>query len=144
MATSQPKGEQNFARFPGVDPYIDWALGAGRSHYFLPGRQSKWVPVLLRLKGISPAAFAQGGSFIKRDDERVQWQASLRISPFSTNFRDDDADMSYCAAMTTSDFFDFVRDSPSLREVLAGLSLGLPLDSESLPSGDARKPGDRP
>jgi hypothetical protein len=122
-----------------LDPYFGWALGAGRANFFLPGRQHTWIPVLLKLSGISIAEFAKGEGlfdttspdlslelelfkkFVKVPDEYTQ-------SPDAT-----EQDDSFCMAMVAHEYFlNQIRNNKTFASKVTEVELGLPLDAESL------------
>jgi hypothetical protein len=130
-----------------VDPYIDWVLGPGRPHFFLPGRQDRWFPVMVRLKGITVRAFQDGEGFIPEED-RKDWADAVRV--FSDDLgepvgRDDST---FCSAMLRVDyergkkkdgdaptrvkvpFFEVLQGNLRARSHVTGVSVGLPLDRE--------------
>src|SRR5437899_6554108 len=91
MATSEEDDPQPAAIVPGVDPYIEWVTGIGRSTYFLPGMQPEGqerMPLLLRLKGISAEDFVSGKIddefFIDGDERRRRWTESFQILSLET------------------------------------------------------------
>src|SRR5688572_10709481 len=64
-----------------INPYVSWALGTGRSRYFIPGRQEpdkELMPLLLRLEGPAVPAF-QAPSFTHGRKERKHWQDSFQV-----------------------------------------------------------------
>jgi hypothetical protein len=132
------KVDSNYVHISGMDPYVEWALGAGRANFFLPGRQQRWLPVLVRLKGISPQEFANGQQFVEDGQSLALWRASVRVSALYTGGERDDRE-TYCTAMVRPGFFEFVKRSDTLRDSVARITIGLPLDAESLPPSDANK-----
>jgi hypothetical protein len=142
--TSEPPAESewvtvdsSYANIPGMDPYVEWALGAGRAHFFLEGRQQRWLPVLLQLRGVSPGEFADGHGFIEDGQSLALWRASIRVdSLYAEREQEEDGD-TYCTAMVRPGFFEFMRRSARLRESVARVTIGLPLDAESLPPAES-------
>lgn len=123
------------ARYPAVsrlDPYVEWSLGPGRPHYFLPGRQAYWVPILLRLEGIKPRDFADGTDFIGSTFV-ADWRKSLRIAqPY---LKREEAN-GYVSALASEKFFEAMQANPKVRELARRVALGLPLTQDSLPLYD--------
>ncbi|MGL1102683.1 hypothetical protein ACSTLM_00545, partial [Vibrio parahaemolyticus] len=76
-------------------------LGPGRAHYFLPGRQAYWIPVLLRLEGIKPRDFAAGTGFIS-SSFLSDWRKSLRIPQLYLKREDANG---YVSALASEKFF---------------------------------------
>jgi hypothetical protein len=117
-----------------VDPYFRWALGVGKPNFFLPGRQQKWFPVVVKLTGATPRQFAQG--FFDKDKEpylHSLWGKTVRVPEAYTQGRSADEPDSYCAAMVTENFQDVLLERPEVKEKIESVQLGLPLDKESLP-----------
>jgi hypothetical protein len=139
MAPEPGNDDPGFSTVPGVDPYIDWALGAGRAHFFLRGRQQEWMPVLLRLKGISARDFAAGKFFGEEEAEkRKRWLELIHVSPLYLDAPARADATSYCTAMAREGFFEFMKSDEQIREVVIGVTLGLPLDAESLPASEGK------
>jgi hypothetical protein len=132
MPTETPSDEQDDWNTPGMDPYADWALGAGRRYFFLPGRQQDLMPVLLQLRNISVQAFAEG-KFIKGAQRRKRWLDSVHVSPLDIEFQAGADDSPFFATLVREDFFRLVTSVKELRDVVESVTLGLPLDSDSLP-----------
>jgi hypothetical protein len=132
------EAESSYAQIPGMDPYVEWALGAGRPQFFREGRQQRWMPVALRLNGISPQDFADGGLFVEDGQSLALWRASVRVSPLYAN-AERGPNEAFCTAMVRQGFFEFMKRSGRLREFVARVTIGLPLDAESLPPSNASK-----
>lgn len=130
------QAEPSYAHIPGMDPYVEWALGAGRPHFFMPGRQRRWIPILVRLNGISPDDFADGQQFVDDGQSLALWRASVRLSPI---YRGRGVHEPYCTAMVTPGFFEFMKRSDKLRQSVTRVTIGLPLDAESLPAPENSK-----
>ncbi len=130
------EAESSYAHIPGMDPYVEWALGAGRANFFREGRQQRWMPVALRLNGINPRDFADGGKFVEDGQSLALWRASVRVSPLYTEPGRDPAE-TYCTAMVRQGFFEVMKRSGRLREFVARVTIGLPLGAESLPPANA-------
>jgi hypothetical protein len=132
------EAESSYAHIPGMDPYVEWALGAGRPHFFREGRQQRWLPIAVRLNGISPRDFADGNIFVEDGQSLALWRASVRVSPLYTE-PERGADEIFCTAMVSQGFFEFMKRNGRLREFVARVTIGLPLDAESLPPSNAVK-----
>ena len=126
---------------PGVDldPYFDWALGAGKPNFFLPGRQSVWIPVLLKLSGISVADFAQGvGLFDPASPQMPRelelFKQSVKVPDAYTESPDAEEKVnSYCMAMVAHEYFMHqIRNNKIFASKVTEVELGLPLDADSL------------
>jgi hypothetical protein len=133
--------QPDFASVPGVDPFVDWALGPGRKYFFLPGRSNQdRMPVVIKLSGIKAKDFAAGTQFDKesnRSELVALWKTSVQVSMLETEGPGAAELNSYCAPTVTEAFFHLLKEQASLREVIASVTLGLPLDSESLPPSHA-------
>jgi hypothetical protein len=123
---------ENYARIPGIDPYIDWVLGPGKPYYFRPGRQDDWLYVLIRLTKISARDFAQGEGFTTGADN-ARWRTAVHIPLlFIEDSTDDGTRDLTCPALVREDFFVMLRASARIRQNVVGVSLSLPL-AQSLP-----------
>src|SRR6185295_11581855 len=85
--------EPSFSSIPGVDPYIDWAFGAGSDFYALTDKEQEWLPVLLELDGTTTQAIARaferrfadaGDTIIQFSDDYIDPPAGLEESAFSS------------------------------------------------------------
>jgi hypothetical protein len=123
--------DPRYAPPPGVDPDLEWALGAGKDTFFSPGRQQRWTAVMIELQGISVDEFAAGTAFLEDGPSRTMWQATVRVSPLSWADAESADNITYCTAMVKPGFFEFLRHSDSLTKVVVGVTLGLPLGAES-------------
>jgi hypothetical protein len=124
--------EPRYATTPGVDPELEWALGSGKDTFFAGGRQQRWMPVMVELQGITVAEFAAGTGFLDDGPSRTMWQASIRVSPVHEGIEDGASDIAYCTAMVKQGFFEFLRQSETLKKTVVGITLGLPIGAESL------------
>ena len=129
--------ERGFTQLPGIDPDLEWALGSGKQTFFSPGRQRRWISALVELQGISVRDFAAGTGFLDDGPSRAMWQASVRVLDLYDEGEPDRSDIAFCTAMVSQGFFEFLRRSESLRKIVIGLTLSLPLGSESLGPGFA-------
>jgi hypothetical protein len=124
--------DPTYSQVPGLDPELEWGLGAGKDALFAPTRQQRWMPVMIELQGISVAEFAAGTSVLEDGPSRTMWQASVRVSPLYETAQDEAGEITYCTAMVKPGFFEFLRLNESLTKVVVGVTLGLPLGAESL------------
>lgn len=124
--------DPRYTQAPGVDPELEWALGVGKDAFFSPGRQQRWMPVMIELLGISVDEFAAGTGFLEDGPSRTMWQASIRVSPLYGAAQESPGEGTFCTAMVKPGFFEFLRRSESLNKVVVGVTLGLPLGAESL------------
>jgi hypothetical protein len=125
MTTGWKKVERRFGRVAGVDPYVEWALGPGRTHYFLPDPQSHWIPILLQLQGITPSQFAEGQG-LNVDN----WHTMVLVAD---SFLDAPELDGFCTALVTESFFRELKTNRAVSKRVAQIRLSLPLDKESLP-----------
>jgi hypothetical protein len=132
------EAESSYVHIPGMDPYVEWAVGAGRAHFFKEGRQQRWLPVAIRLNGISPREFADGNQFVEDGQSLALWRASVRVSPLYTSAERSKGEI-FCTAMVSQGFFEFMKRNGRLRDFVARVTVGLPLDRESLPPNNAAK-----
>ena len=123
-----------YSQLPNIDPRIEWALGPGRDHFFRPGRQDRWMPVLVELKDMTVREFARGERFFDDARSLAWWQESIRISPLYLEPEDDEdsKDETHFTAMVRQTFFEFLKRNEPLNNAVASITLGLPLDEESL------------
>lgn len=119
-----------------MDPYFDWALRAGRQNYFLPGRQEVWIPVLLKLTGISIAEFAKGDGLFnsaspRLNEEVAQFQKFIKVPDAYTDPPDAlEKDDAFCMAMVAHEYFlDQIEKNSLLASKVVEVELGLPLDA---------------
>src|SRR5882762_3028701 len=73
--------EKRVGAWDRINPYVNWALGPGRSEYFIPGRQEpgkERMPLLLQLKADTAKDFLDGVS-IKGPVRRKRWQDSFQV-----------------------------------------------------------------
>jgi hypothetical protein len=123
--------DPTFARLPGIDPDLEWAVGSGISNFVARGARPRWIPVVVELRGLAAAEFA-AGSFIEDGPSRTMWQLSVRVSPLSRDEQANAQGVVFCAAMVTLGFFEFLRRGDKLPEFIVGMTLSLPLGQESL------------
>jgi hypothetical protein len=134
-----------------VDPGADWVLGSpatqgfdeidklgpGGDYFFLPERQNRyWMPVLVGLRKITVRDFAAGAQFdgLKDSDTlKEQWTTCAVFSDLDIKGPGAKDPNFYCTPTVTKDFFVLLSRRPELRKVVASVTLGLPLERESLP-----------
>jgi hypothetical protein len=133
-----------------VDPATDWVLGEvkrgaldkkstgpGVDYFFLPERKNQfWLPILVGLKDIAVQDFAAGVQFdklAKADLLKKQWMSCTVFSPLDTEGPFAAERSFYCAPTVTKVFFYLLNQIDELREVVTNVTLGLPLDWDSLP-----------
>jgi hypothetical protein len=130
MADDDQEDMSRYARIPGVDPYVDWALNAGRESFFLKDRQQHWISVLLLVIGIDRDDFAEGKGFI--DPEKLpEWKGAIRVFKFYEVQAIPAEEPRFVTALVTERFFEILEQNSLLQKHVARLSLGLPLDDEA-------------
>jgi hypothetical protein len=96
---------------PGGNPYVDWAWGPGRPYFFRPGLQPEHeqrMPLLLQLKGITAQDFIEGRTFIDREDDRLEWQASFHALFSEITHEQKAEDVSWVLGMVTQRMHDII------------------------------------
>ena len=134
-----------------VDPGADWVLGSPTAHdfddinklgpggdyFFLPERKNRyWLPILVGLRKITVDDFAAGAQFDglpNSDLLKKQWTSCTVFSVLDIKGPGAADQNFYCAPTVTKAFFDLLSDRPELRQVVASVTLGLPVDAELLP-----------
>ena len=103
---------------PGWIPMSNGRVGAGRAHFFREGRQQRWLPVApARLKGISPRDFADGGQCSSMTVRASPCGAHrVRVSPLYTSPRRSEVARTFCTAMVSQGFFEFMKRNGRLRD----------------------------
>jgi hypothetical protein len=120
---------ENYAALPGIDPYIDWALGPGRRQHFRPERLSNWLYVLIHLTGISARDFASGKGFTDGTNN-ARWRTAVHIPLlFIEDSSDDGTHDVICPAQVRQDFFVLLHQTERARGAVVHVSLSLPLES---------------
>jgi hypothetical protein len=135
MTNAQDGASKDDADLPvDLDPYFDWVLGIGRPNFFLPGRQQVWMPVLVKLKGISAKEFATG-AFLQGQGPVQQWESIVMVPDLYQQGPIADEKDAHCFAMVTEKFHQLLTDPQHsfIRNSFAMVELGLPVDRESLP-----------
>jgi hypothetical protein len=119
-----------------VDPAAYWALGPGIDYFFLPWRQNKeWLPIVIQLQGITPDAFLKI-EFADDADRFVlgDFIQFSKLQPEQPSRLEDDE---YYMASAHKNFFFRILANKDFQDALSqnikSISLGLPLDSISLP-----------
>jgi hypothetical protein len=131
MATNR-ENSGRFTRIPGVDPYVDWAYGPGWHLFFLEGRQQQWVSVLLMLADLSVEEFAAGEGFVD-PAEADQWKAAVRVTTLYQPREPSPGGIRFVTALVTEHFFEILEANVVLQKHVVRVTLGRPLDAESLP-----------
>jgi hypothetical protein len=141
MASGWVSVEPRFASLPGIDPAVEWALGEGADYFFPSEAQQEWVPILVQFKeGLSETEFESGKHFL------TAWSNLVRVSSVHTaNFVD--KPVQFTAAFVKREFFQRLLDLWPNKEFqkaydryIARISLGLPLDDDSLPVRQSGEP----
>jgi hypothetical protein len=140
--TSWNKTEPRYASIPGVDPAVDWALGEGNDYFFASHAQRQWMPILVQLKQMDAREFQDGKQFLERAEQFESWRSSVRVSKLYTEPAGDAEPFRFCTALVTREFFEFLLTNPDLRRFVARVTLGLPLDRDSLPAEAFRSSGE--
>lgn len=108
-----------------INPYVGWALGPGRSQYFVrQERGEERMPLLLRLKGPTAQEFLDG-VFIASAERRKRWQESFRVlcrpkDKFSSV---------WVSSMATLEIVQRMSSRVALFSI-ESVSLGRPLDTQ--------------
>jgi hypothetical protein len=113
---------------PQLDPYVEWALGPGRNIYFPDSDRPGWIPVVLRLAGIKPREFAEGGDFIDPSD-KPNWRRMVMVAPLFLERNEE----GYGPALVTEPFFKVLETNGKLRELVPELRLSASLPDDSFP-----------
>ncbi len=142
MTSAWSKTEPPYASIPGVDPAVDWALGEGTGYFFASEDQRRWMPILVQLKDIDPGQFQEGRSFL-RSEEMSRWLDSVRVSKLYIRADPGASPFRFCTALVTREFFDLLLGNPKIQQFIARITLGLPLDRDSLPDEAFRAPARR-
>jgi len=125
-------GENGIPDSVDVDPYFEWALGSGKDTYFPPDQQV-WVPVLLRLQGITVAEFAEGKVFFGSESPERVTLYQQRVKVLDVYLEPPDENENYIVTMAAYGYFtELLRTNETFASKIAELELGLPLDQQSL------------
>ena len=138
MAIEWKEVTSGYSRLQGVCPFVDWSLGSENSGFFpmdesLPEGQEPRLPVMLRLKGLSPARFASGDDFFDAADQRRRWRARVRVPALYTEPAMEGRTRIVCTALVTRWFFQELERNDRLLAAVIRVTLGLPLRDDSLP-----------
>jgi hypothetical protein len=122
--------------FDGTDVYFQWALGAGQADFFPSEGRDERLPVLLRLKGVSARAFADG---------LASWTSSVHVPALYTRPVEGLEATTYCTALVKPEFFDLLKKDPRVHDRIARITVHPPLPRSSRPDGlsselEAQKP----
>jgi len=139
MTSQWIETKPRYASIPGVDPAVDWALGEGADYFYALHQQRQWMPILVQLKDIDPSRFQEGKEFL-RSDEMKRWEASVRVSKLYIRPEAGARPFRFCTALVTKEFFELLLENPKLREFVARITLGLPLDRDALPAAAFEAP----
>jgi hypothetical protein len=137
MAKTWVADEQKLLDARGIDPAVEWALNEG-SDYLFPEEGLHWVPVLVELKAGSDLGLEQFADGERLAPKHVEtWRASVRALRLHAIGADAAERLRFVSALVTRDFFALLSREPDVRsrygEHIARVSLGLPLEAESLP-----------
>jgi hypothetical protein len=119
-----------------VDPAAYWALGPGIDYFFLPWRQNKeWFPIVIQLKGIAPEDFLKVE--FEDDSDKLVLGNLIQFSQLQPEEPSLVKDGEYYMASANKNFFFDILANKEFHEQLTryigSITLGLPLDSISLP-----------
>jgi hypothetical protein len=133
---------------PTANPYVDWAWGPGRPYYFRPGLQpgpeaEQRMTLLLQLSGITAQDFVEGHSFVDSDIDRFEWQSSFRPLFAALTPDPKPEDVSWVLAIPTKRVSDIIM-SDKVRRFVKSVTLGRPLDTQSLPPPRSKSPSKSP
>ena len=124
----RPSKPEDFASVPGVDPFVDWALGPGRKYFFLPGRSAEWVPVRRKVERYKGERFCDGDTVpdekFNIPNKSIVSAKSVQISMLETQGPGAAELNSYCAPTVAETFFHLLKQQASLRELVARRDLG--------------------
>lgn len=146
MASEWQIREPRWSRVPGIDPSVEWILDDGATYFYPSENQQQWFPIIVQFqkdKQLSEAEFETGKHFV---DEG--WRVTVRVPRLHTADVSG-SEVSFCTAVVRRDFFDRMLNLwktdakfvETYKEYIARISIGLPLDEESLPltqSGDEK------
>ena len=122
----------------GVDPAVEWALGEDGVEDFFPSERREWMPVLVQLTddlSFRVADFIEGKRIAP--DFLSIWARSVRVPRVHALAPGGDGNVRFCTALVTREFFELVWKKDAVQKnyvkYVARVSLGLPLEAESLP-----------
>ena len=155
MAPRKPKVPRSAGPDPGrpdpanpdVNPYVAWACGLGKPHYFPPGPQDgpgkdKRLTLLVQLQGISAREFVAGDSVLKKGDSmRRAWRQTSFVIPFpgAPTFQLDGKQTDWLLAFASPEVTDLIASAGPKRHV-ASVGLGRPLGNQSAPLSGFKPP----
>lgn len=118
-----------------VDPAADWALGQGIDYFFLPWRQNQdWLPIAIKLQGITVEGFVTGAFLNLKEQSTLSKLIEFsKLQPKEPALLAEDE---YYMASAHKDFFKLLANKDNyetLSKYVKEITLGLPLDSMSLP-----------
>lgn len=116
-----------------INPYVSWALGPGRSYYFVSGKQEKGkeiVPLLLRLKGDAAKGFLEG-EHVVGGVRRERWREAFQVLFERKPEGGSGASTVWVMALPSEEILAEMA-SAEARSAIEGTSLSLPLSAQVL------------
>ena len=141
MASDWIETRSRYSDVPGVDPYIDLALGTPEGGFYAYERRQPWASVLLRLNGISASKFA-GGEFYHDPKWREWWKSLVHVPALYRHPAAGLGAQRSCTAYVRGhEFFDelLARFRP-LQQAVAQITFGRFFDSGYAPPEEAGGP----
>jgi hypothetical protein len=117
--------------FDGADVYFHWALGAGQMDFFPCQRRDEWLPVLLRIRDVTPREFAEG---------LASWTSSVHVPAMYTRPVEGLQATKHCTALVKPNFLQLLKSDPRVRDRIARITLHPPLARASRPDDFASEP----
>jgi hypothetical protein len=109
-----------FSTIPGIDPYVDWAFGAGSASFVVQFEGRAWLPVLIETSGGAARDLAHGG-----------WEKALQLSALYSEPPAGLEGATHCTALVTREFFTMLLNDEKLKKQIARVAVGPPLRAES-------------
>ncbi|HJS30961.1 MAG TPA: hypothetical protein VJ924_03130, partial [Alphaproteobacteria bacterium] len=111
-----------------------WALGNGRTAYFMLSGEPRYLPVLIELSGVTIAEFVSGEKLFGDDTLIQSWRKAVSVAPLFADAYGPLKDLGFVVALVTEEFFKLRDDSAnsSLRRAIASVVLGSPLPERHL------------
>jgi hypothetical protein len=113
-------GPEYFSTIPGVDPYVDWALGAGSASFMVQVEGRAWLPVLIETSGCAARDLALG-----------VWERVLQLSALYSEPPAGLEAATHCTALVTREFFTMLLNDDNLKKQIARVAVGPPLRAEA-------------
>ena len=134
MASEWIQTTSRYADIPGVDPYIDLALGMPEGGFYARERQQPWTSVLLRLNDISASEFADG-EFYHDPEWRAWWRKLVHVPAlYRRPVAGLAAQRSCTAYVPRREFFDdLLAGFRPLQEAVAQITFGKFSDGDHSP-----------